>query len=73
MTEPLHGDKNQSLLCRRTDTIQGKQAQKNKGKTALRRAYLRALLKIKNKTPEIHRKLALWFCENYCVILLPRF
>eukprot|EP00512_Aurantiochytrium_limacinum_P002751 CAMPEP_0171504864 /NCGR_PEP_ID=MMETSP0958-20121227/11854_1 /TAXON_ID=87120 /ORGANISM="Aurantiochytrium limacinum, Strain ATCCMYA-1381" /LENGTH=74 /DNA_ID=CAMNT_0012040845 /DNA_START=1177 /DNA_END=1401 /DNA_ORIENTATION=+ len=48
-------------------------ARKKIGKTALRLACLRALLKIKNKAPEIHRKLALWLCENYRVILLPKF
>jgi putative transposase len=35
--------------------------------------WLRMIHKVKNKIKEIHRKLALWLCTNYKVILIPRF
>jgi len=51
--------------------IESNLAKKKEGKTALRRASLRALLK--NKPIGIHRKLVPWFYESYRVILLPKF
>ncbi|CAK9035006.1 Putative transposase A625R [Durusdinium trenchii] len=40
---------------------------------SLRRAYYRALETIKDKIKECHRKLALFLCENYRAILIPKF
>mmetsp|Transcript_4982 Transcript_4982/g.10368 ORF Transcript_4982/g.10368 Transcript_4982/m.10368 type:complete len:602 (+) Transcript_4982:467-2272(+) len=67
-------------LCRRVDKIQSSidkkktaSSDKDNFNTPLKRAFYRAQLKIKNKITEIHRKLALWLCENYRVILLPKF
>ncbi len=40
---------------------------------SLRRAYHRKLRKIKDKIKECHNKLALFLCENYRVVLIPKF
>jgi len=39
----------------------------------MRKAWLKKLDGIKNKVNEVHRKLAVWLCENHRVILLPKF
>jgi putative transposase len=61
-------------LCRMADKVQHAwQAKKGSKRRTTKRAWLRMLDKIKNKVKEIHRKLAVWLCENYKVILIPTF
>ena len=60
------------VLCRQADQIQLK-ISKKRATWALRRAYHRKLRKIKDKIKECHNKLALFLCENYRVILIPKF
>ncbi|MCP3663106.1 MAG: transposase, partial [Gammaproteobacteria bacterium] len=38
-----------------------------------RMAWHRLLQKIRNKVNEVHKKLSTWLCENYRVVLLPKF
>jgi putative transposase len=62
------------ILCRKADKIQGAwQAKKGTKRRATKRVWLRLLDKIKNKVKEVHRKMAVWLCENYKVILIPTF
>lgn len=62
------------LLCRRADKIQGSLHEKKGTKRrGAKRMWLRMLEKIKHKVKEIHCKLAVWLCENYKVILIPKF
>jgi len=62
------------LLCRRADKLQGEAAKKKGSKRrGARMQRLRLLESIKDKVKEIHRKLAVWLCENYKVILIPLF
>lgn len=60
------------VLCRHIDGIQSKISKKGPTYT-LRRAYHRAIRKVKDKIKECHRKLALFLCENYRVIIIPPF
>ena len=61
-------------LCRRADKLQGVwQAKKGKKRRSPKRSWLRLLERIKNKVKEIHCKMAKWLCENYKVILIPKF
>jgi putative transposase len=60
-------------LCRLADNIQGKIVKKQGNKWYLRRAYHRALRRVKDKVTECHRKLALFLCENYRTVLIPKF
>ena len=60
------------VLCRHADSIQSKISRK-RATWALRHAYYRQLQTIKDKVKECHRKLALFLCENYRVILIPKF
>lgn len=74
-TEWGKGDMNHIfVLCRKADKMQEswtkKQGSKRRG---ARRTWYRILDKIKNKVKEIHRKLAVWLCENYKVVLVPLF
>ena len=59
-------------LCRHADGIQSK-ISKKRATWQLRRAYHRVLKKIKDKVKEVHNKLALFLCENYKVVLIPKF
>jgi putative transposase len=61
-------------LCHRADKLQGVwQAKKGKKRRSTKRAWLRLLERIKHKVKEIHCKLAKWLCDNYKVILIPKF
>jgi len=89
MAEPLTGAQGKILepysisvavqIRSRTESIKPKKTRKQHLRvmtifnTPLKRAFYCAQLKIKNKTTEIHPKLALWLCENYRVILLPEY
>jgi len=61
--------------CRRADNLRSKiDKQKDKHKKwYLKRAYYRTHRKLKDKVKECHRKLALFLCENYRVVLIPKF
>ncbi len=62
------------LLCRRADKAQSSwQSKRGSKRRGAKRAWWRLLDKIKYKVKEIHRKMAVWLCENYKVILIPRF
>lgn len=62
------------LLSRKADKAHQTWGQKTGSKRrGAKRAWLRILDTIKNKVKEIHRKLAVWLCENYKVILIPTF
>jgi putative transposase len=61
--------------CYAADRLQGRIA-KTTVKTRRRRrrrAWYRILQRIQNKVHEIHKKLCLWLCRSYRVILLPKF
>ena len=61
-------------LCRIADKIQSLWKTKKRGKRrSTKLAWHRVLFKIKDKVKEVHRKLASWLCENYKVILIPKF
>lgn len=61
-------------LCRKADKLQSVwQGKKGKKRRSTKRAWLRLLERIKNKVNEIHCKLAKWLCDNYMVILIPKF
>ena len=59
------------FLCRQGDKIQSKLSEGIT--TSRRKACHRKLAQIKNKINECHAKLALFLCENYKVILIPKF
>jgi len=62
------------VLCRRADKLQSSMSKKKGSKKrGCRREWWRALDKIKNKVKEIHHKTAKWLCDNYSVILIPKF
>ena len=62
------------LTCRRIDKCQSAWTKKKGSKRkATKKAWLRMMNKVKNKIKEVHCKLAVWLCENYKVILIPRF
>ena len=56
-------------LMKQCDNIQRKIAIKGP-KWGLRKAYHRYLYHIKNKITEIHRKIALFLCQNYRVVIV---
>lgn len=61
-------------LCRITDKIQSSIWKKKGSKRrSTKKAWYRAMDKIKNKVKEVHRKMSKWLCENYKVILIPKF
>jgi putative transposase len=61
-------------LCRFADKIQSAwQSKKGAKRRSTKLAWHRALFRIKNKVKELHRKMATWLCENYKVILIPKF
>ena len=62
------------VLCRKADKLQSSMTQKKgRKRRGAERARLRVFDKIRNKIKEIHRKMALWLCENYKVVLIPTF
>lgn len=61
-------------LCRCADKTQSSMAHKSGSKRrGAEHAWWRILNKIKFKVGEIHHKLAVWLCENYTSILIPKF
>lgn len=61
-------------LCRRADKLQSTMTKKTGSKRrGAKREWWRSLDKIKHKVKEIHCKLAVWLCENYSVVLIPKF
>lgn len=60
------------VLCRLADKIQTKM-RRTRPTWSLRQAYHRKLQRIKDKVKECQNKLALFLCENYRVILIPKF
>jgi len=63
-------------LCHTADKLQSKWSQKDikhKKKYSLQKAARQVHLKIRNLIDEVHKKLAKWLCENYKVVLLPKF
>jgi putative transposase len=75
-TEWGKGDMNQVyIMCRRMDKLQARHdlEKKRSKKRYLKKAWLRMIDKVKNKVKEVHRKLALWLCETYTVVLIPTF
>ena len=46
---------------------------KRSSKTSVKRAFMKKLLRIRQLVDECHRKLALFLCENYRVVLIPEF
>jgi len=62
------------VMCRKADRLQASITKKiGSARRGAKRAWLRVLDAIKNKVKDIHRKSALWLCENYKVILIPVF
>ena len=62
------------IACRKVDRLQSEVKRKRGSKKrGARRQMLRKADQIKNKVKEIHRKLALWLCQTYKVILIPVF
>lgn len=61
-------------MCRLADKLQASMIKKKGSKKrGAKREWWRSLDKIKNKVKEIHHKLAKWLCENYAVVLIPKF
>lgn len=62
------------IFCRRIDKIQGEMSKKKgRKRRGTKQRWYRMIDKVKHKIKEIHRKLAIWLCENYSVILIPNF
>lgn len=61
-------------LCLVADKIQSLWS-KNKGakRRSIKKAWHRILFKIQHLVREVHRKMTSWLCENYKVILIPKF
>jgi len=62
--------------CHAADRLQTriKQTKGNSTKKHRRRlAWHRLLQRIRNKVNEVHKKLSTWLCENYRVVLIPKF
>jgi putative transposase len=63
-------------LCHTIDKLQSAWSQKNvrhDRRYKLKKAAMRARLRVRNLVDEMHKKLAKWLCENHKVILLPSF
>ena len=63
-------------LCNALDKLHGKWSAKgvrHRRRYRLKRAGRRIRVKIRNLVDELHKKLSLWLCENYRVVLLPVF
>ncbi len=61
------------IYCRLVDKCQKAWMTKTGSrKRATKKLWYRMIDKLKNKIKEIHRKMAVWLCENYKVILIPK-
>ena len=61
-------------LCHLADRLQGRIKQAKGTKRRRRRlAWLRLLERIRNMVNESHKKLATFLCENYRIVLIPKF
>jgi putative transposase len=64
-------------LCHALDDLMSRCAQKetilHRWRWKMRRAAARIRTKIRNLIDDVQRKLIKWLCENYCVVLLPKF
>lgn len=61
-------------LCLTADKIQSSLSKKKGAKRrSTKLAWHRVLLKIKHLVREVHRKMTTWLCENYKVVLIPKF
>jgi putative transposase len=63
-------------LCWYYDDLQSRWSSPDithKKRYKLKKAGLRIQLKIRNLIDDLHKKIAKWLCENYQVILLPKF
>ena len=63
-------------MCSYYDRLQGKimvPTTRKRSRYRMRRAGRRIQERIRNLVDEMHRKLALWLCRSYRVILLPKF
>jgi putative transposase len=58
-----------NCLC--ADKLQSKWQQTKKA--SIKKAWLRQLVRIKDRISEVHKKMASWLCNNYRVILIPQF
>lgn len=61
-------------LCRVADKLQSIwKKKKGSRRRSTKKAWFRVIDRIKNKVKEIHFKMAKWLCEEYTVILIPKF
>ena len=63
-------------LCHTADSLQARWSDKaitHKRRYSLQKAARRVRLKIRNLIDDVHKKLSKWLCENYKVVLLPKF
>ena len=62
--------------CYETDRLQ-KRIRRAKGNSSkkyrMRKALYRLYKRVRNLVDEVHKKLSKWLCENYRVVLLPKF
>ena len=74
-TEWGKGDMTQLFrLCLFADKLQSIwQKKKGSKRRSTKKAWLRALERIKNKRKEVHCKMTTWLCQEYKVILIPLF
>lgn len=75
VTEWGNGDMKQIFrLCKVADKVQS-EFQKKKGskRRSTKRAWYRIMDKIKNRVKDVHCKMSKWLCEEYRVILIPKF
>ena len=75
VTEWGKGDMKQLFkLCFVADKLQSSWKTKKRDKRrSIKMACDRVLFRIKNLVKEVHRKMATWLCENYRVVLIPKF
>jgi putative transposase len=61
--------------CYAADRLQGRMgtASTKTKRRRRRRAWLRKLVRIQDKIGEVHKKMAAWLCDNYRVVLIPKF
>ncbi len=63
-------------LCRALDDLQRRwslRGVRHRKRYRLKRAARRLRLRIRNLFDELHKRMAKWLCENYRVVLLPKF
>ena len=61
-------------LCHAYDKLQSKWSQvKHNKRYRYKKAGLRIYKKVKNLVGDLHKKMCLWLCKNYRIILLPEF